>query len=79
MSRLLQTAAKDYLTKAPWLAQSDRAELVEDLRYFYDELRGSQKPYTYMYDDQVLDGILDFVESFFDRSRCTDSDSESQE
>lgn len=68
MSQLLQTAAKDYLTKALWLAQSDREELVKDLGYVYSELRGSQEPYTYMYDNAVLHGIFDFIDSFFDRT-----------
>lgn len=66
MSQLLVTAAKGYLTKAPWLAQSDREELVEDLGDVHDELRGGQTPYTYLYDNEVLHGILDSIESFFD-------------
>ena len=72
MSQLLVTAAEDYLTKAPWLAQSDREELVEDLGYGYYVLRGGQEPYTYMYDNAVLHGISEVVESFFYRFPSND-------
>ncbi len=69
MSQVLVTASEDYLTnnlEPQKLAQSDRDEMMEDLRNVHGELRMDQVPYTYLFDDAVLKGMLDVIESCFE-------------